>query len=55
MNIRYFDKDTYDFEFVSPYEAQIKETINKRQIDSCSYCIALGEIISDNIIDDFDV
>ena len=54
-NISSFDKDTYDFEIVSPYEAQIKEIINKRQIDSCADWKALGEKISGNIIDDFDV
>ena len=54
-NISSFDKDTYDCEIVSPYEAQIKEIINKRQIDSCADWKALGEKISGNIIDDFDV
>jgi hypothetical protein len=54
-NISSFGKDTYDFEIVSPYEAQIKEIINKRQIDSCADWKALGEKISGNIIDDFDV
>lgn len=54
-NISSFDKDTYDFEIVSHYEAQIKEIINKRQIDSCADWKALGEKISGNIIDDFDV
>ena len=48
-----FETDRYDTEKVSPYEAEIKEILEKRQLDACADWKAFGERISGCGIPDF--
>ena len=50
-----FETEHYDTEKVSPYEAEIKEILEKRQLDACADWKAFGEKLSGCVIDDFDV
>lgn len=50
-----FERDTYDFEAVSPWEEEIKAIITKRQPDACADWKAFGEKLSGCEIEDFDV
>ena len=49
-----FETEHYDTEKVSPYEAEIKEILEKRQLDSCADWKAFGEKLSGCEIPDFD-
>lgn len=49
-----FETDRYDTEKVSPYEAKIKEILEKRQLDACADWKAFGEKLSGCEIPDFD-
>ena len=48
-----FETDRYDTEKVSPYEAEIKEILEKRQLDACADWKAFGEQLSGCGIPDF--
>ena len=41
-----FEADRYDTEKVSPYDAKIKEILEKRQLDACADWKAFGEQLS---------
>lgn len=49
-----FETEHYDTEKVSPYEAEIKEILEKRQLDACADWKAFGEKLSGCEIPDFD-
>ena len=49
-----FETDRYDTEKVSPYETEIKEILEKRQLDACADWKAFGEKLSGCEIPDFD-
>ena len=49
-----FETEHYDTEKVSPYEAEIKEILEKRQLDSSADWKAFGEKLSGCEIPDFD-
>ena len=48
-----FEADRYDTEKVSPYDAKIKEILEKRQLDACADWKAFGEQLSGCEIPDF--
>ena len=48
-----FEADRYDTEKVSPYDAKIKEILEKRQLDACADWKAFGEQLSGCGIPDF--
>ena len=52
-----FEKETYDFETVAPWESQIKTVLQKRQgkEEACADWKALGEKMSGTAIGDFDM
>ncbi len=50
-----FRADTYDTDAVAPYEEEIKEILEKRQLDSCDDWKAFGEKLSGREIEDFDL
>ena len=49
-----FETDHYDTEKVGPYEEEIREILEKRQLDSCADWKAFGEKLSGCEIPDFD-
>jgi hypothetical protein len=50
-----FETDRYDIVAVRPYMDRINEILRKRQLDSCADWKALGEKISGETIEDFDL
>ncbi len=50
-----FEKGFYDTEAVAPWESEIREILNRRQLDACADWKALGGKISGREIDDFDL
>ena len=50
-----FEKETYDEERVAPYIEEIREILNKRQLDACKDWKAFGEKLSGCEIADFDL
>jgi hypothetical protein len=50
-----FEKSRYDVAAIAPYEAQIKEILTRRQLDACDDWRALGEQLSGESIEDFDL
>ena len=50
-----FEKNRYDTEAVLPWKDRIKEILEKRQTDACEDWKKLGEDISGNDIEDFDI
>ena len=49
-----FETDHYDTAKVGPYEEEIREILEKRQLDSCADWKAFGEKLSGCEIPDFD-
>ena len=54
-DISSFVLDTYDTQSVAPYEEEIRRILSKRQLDSCEDWKALGERISGQPIEEFDL
>ena len=52
---RSFEKSRYDVTAIAPWEAQIKEILTRRQLDACEDWRALGEQLSGESIEDFDL
>lgn len=50
-----FEKEQYDTEAAAPYEKQIREILEKRQMDSSADWKAFGESLSGAEIPDFDI
>jgi hypothetical protein len=50
-----FEKSRYDVAAIAPYEAQIKEILTRRQLDACDDWRKLGEQLSGESIEDFDL
>ena len=50
-----FEPDTYDTDAAAPWEEEIREIIARRQLDSCADWKALGEKISGQEVEDFDL
>ena len=50
-----FEKDTYDFEAVGPYQDRIQAILTKRQLDACDDWKALGEQLSGKTVEAFDI
>ena len=50
-----FVKSRYDTEAIAPWEAEIKEILTRRQLDACADWRALGERMSGETIEDFEL
>ena len=50
-----FALNTYDRETILPYEEEIRTIIGRRQLNACEDWKALGEKLSGQTIDDFDI
>ncbi len=53
--IETFEKDTYDYQLVEPYQDRIKAILEKRQLDASQDWKAFGESLSGKEIEDFDI
>ena len=50
-----FELDTYDFDAAAPWETEIRQILEKRQLDACEDWKALGERICGRAPEDFDL
>ncbi len=50
-----FETDTYDTEHIAAYEQEIRNILTRRQLDACEDWKALGEKLSGQVIEDFDL
>lgn len=54
-NVESFQKDTYAYDVIAPYEERIKSILRKRQLLSSEDWKAFGEELSGEIIESFDI